>query len=165
MSREPFLWRSLKRQFKPGALLDGAYVGCVLNSLWSEPASNAGQTTVVPSEAQRAGDLSAISDSLTDTVKGAAWAQVLSKRLGYPVAAGERYYVPGCTSSATCVFPNARIPTSAFAPPVLPLLKFLPGPNGALEGQPSFSTAAFNNTLRQKNVGNIVVKAPEPAIP
>jgi hypothetical protein len=102
----------------------------------------------VPSDAQRAGDLSDIADSLTDSVKGTAWAQVLSRRLGYPVAAGAPYYVPGCTSSANCVFPNARIPTSAFAPPVAPLLKLLPGANGALEGLPAYSTSAFNNTLR-----------------
>src|SRR5206468_6070352 len=69
-------------------------------------------------------------------------------RLGYPVAAGEPYYVPACTSSANCVFPNARIPASAFAPPVAPLLKLLPGANGALEGLPAYSTSAFNNTLR-----------------
>jgi hypothetical protein len=55
--------------------------------------------------------------------------------------------MPGCTSSATCVFPNARIPAQAFAPPVGPLLKLLPSPNGALQGQPAFSTSAFNNTL------------------
>ena len=106
------------------------------------------QTTIVPSDAQRAGNLSDIADSLTDSVKGTAWARVLSRRLGYPVAAGEPYYVPGCTSSANCVFPNARIPTSAFAPPVAPLLKLLPGANGALEGLPAYSTSAFNNTLR-----------------
>jgi len=105
-------------------------------------------TTVVPSDAQRAGDLSDIADSLTDTVKGNAWAQVLSRRLGYPVTVGEAYYRPGCTSSANCVFPNARIPASAFAPPVGALLKLLPSTNGALQGQPSFSTSAFNNTLR-----------------
>ena len=35
----------------------------------------------------------------------------------------------------------------------------------ALDGLLSKDVAAFNNTLRQKNVGNIVVKAPEPAIP
>ena len=64
------------------------------------------QTTLVPSDAQRAGDLSDIADSLTDTVKGTAWAQVLSRRLGYPVSAGEPYYFAGCTSSARCVFPK-----------------------------------------------------------
>jgi hypothetical protein len=106
------------------------------------------QTTIVPSDAQRAGDLSAIADSLTDSVKGSAWAQILSRRLGYPVMAGEPYYFSGCTSSASCVFPNARIPTSVFAAPVTPLLKLLPRANGALEGQPAFSTSAFNNTLR-----------------
>jgi hypothetical protein len=105
-------------------------------------------TTIVPSDAQRAGDFSDVAGSLADTVKGSAWAQVLSKRLGYPVRAGEPYYSSGCTSSANCVFPNARIPASAFASPAGPLLKLLPSPNGALQGQPSFSTSAFNNVLQ-----------------
>jgi hypothetical protein len=35
----------------------------------------------------------------------------------------------------------------------------------ALDGLISKDVAAFNNTLRQKNVGSIVVKTPEPAIP
>jgi hypothetical protein len=109
------------------------------------------QTTIVPSEAQRGGDLSSIADQLTSSVNGAAWAQVLANRLGYPVKAGEPYYFAGCTT-ATCVFPNARIPTSAFASPVKPLLAFLPLPNGSLEGQPSFSTSAYNNVLHDNKM-------------
>ncbi len=105
------------------------------------------QTAIVPSDAQRSGDLSSVADALTDRVKGAAWAQTLANRLGYPVQAGQPYYFPGCASTADCVFPNARIPRSAFAAPVGPLLEYLPGPNGTLEGQPSFSTSAFNNVV------------------
>jgi hypothetical protein len=106
------------------------------------------QTVIVPSEAQRAGDLSDLAGDLTDRVKGAAWGQTLATRLGYPVSAGEPYYFPGCASTAACVFPSARIPTRAFAAPVSPLLKYLPTPNGTLEGQPSFSTSSFNNVVR-----------------
>ncbi len=50
-SREPFLWRSLARQLGEDSLLDGAYVGCVLNSLWSEPAPMDVLTTMVPADA------------------------------------------------------------------------------------------------------------------
>jgi hypothetical protein len=106
------------------------------------------QTVIVPSEAQRGGDLSDLAGDLTDSVKGAAWAQTLATRLGYPVSAGQPYYFPGCASTAACVFPGARIPTRAFAAPVSPLMKYLPAPNGSLEGQPSFSTSAFNNVVR-----------------
>jgi len=96
-------------------------------------------TTVVPSDAQRGGNLADIADQLTGNVNGGAWASLLSSRLGYPVKAGEPYYLPGCTSTAACVFPNAQIPQSAFAPPVKPLLGYLPHANGSLEDQPSFS--------------------------
>ena len=53
---------------------------------------------------------------------------MLSKRLGYAVAANEAYYKPGCTT-ATCVFPNATIPTKAWDPTVSGMLKYLPAPN------------------------------------
>jgi hypothetical protein len=37
-SRQPFVWRSLRRQLlDPRALIDGRYLGCVLNSFWSDP--------------------------------------------------------------------------------------------------------------------------------
>jgi hypothetical protein len=104
-------------------------------------------TTVVPSDAQRGGDLSDLAESLTGNVNGAAWAQVLSSRLGYAVKAGEPYYTAGCSSTAQCVFPGARIPTAAFASPVKPLLAYLPKANGSLEGQSSFSTSAFNHVV------------------
>ena len=48
-----------------------------------------------------------VADSLTGTVNGPYWANLLSQRLGYAVTPGEPYYTPGCTSSAQCVFPNA----------------------------------------------------------
>ena len=43
-------------------------------------------------------------------VSGPYFATVLTQKLGYQVAAGEPYYVPGCTSSSSCVFPNGVIP-------------------------------------------------------
>lgn len=99
----------------------------------------------VPSLADRTGDLSDLSASLTGTVNGQAWAQSLSQRLGYPVYAGERYYTAGCTSPSQCVLPNAEVPQAAWAAPAKALLRYIPQPN---QGEPSFSTSAFNQDLR-----------------
>jgi hypothetical protein len=99
----------------------------------------------VPSEAARTGDLSGIADSLTGTINGRYWAGVLSQRLGYPVAAGEPYYVPGCTSSSRCVFPDAVIPPRAWSNPARHLLPYIPAPNA---GDDQFSTGAFAQTVR-----------------
>lgn len=82
----------------------------------------------VPTDAERSGDFLALSDLLTGTVQGAAWAQQLSDTLGYTVTAGEPYYFSGCTS-AECVFPGAQIPNSAFTTPSKNLLQFIPPAN------------------------------------
>jgi Carboxypeptidase regulatory-like domain len=72
---------------------------------------------------------------------GSYWAQVLSTRLGYPVAPqggnDEPYSYPGCTSSSgpnPCVFPVdsvsqlAVIPQSAWSAPAGHILPFIPAP-------------------------------------
>src|SRR5579863_7687304 len=87
-----------------------------------------GQVTV-PSAAEHAGDFSDRANLLTGTVVGTAWAQTLSQELGYPVTPGENYYTSGCTSPGTCVFPNAKIPLSAFSAPAKNILPFIPTPN------------------------------------
>jgi hypothetical protein len=92
---------------------------------------------LVPSVADKTGDLS---DSPNFTgvgnpnwqpsvVNGPYFAGVLSSRLGYTVTAGEPYYLPGCSNTATCVFPNAIIPQAAWAPPSAATLKIIPDPN------------------------------------
>jgi hypothetical protein len=95
-----------------------------------------------PSVAEESGDFSAVSDQLTGTVQGAAFATQLSSELGYPVSAGENYYTPGCTNS-TCVFPNARIPisgpNSVLSPISANLLPFILPANNA---NGSYSTSA-----------------------
>jgi Carboxypeptidase regulatory-like domain len=98
----------------------------------------------VPTIAERAGDFSAVSSQLTGTVSGPYFANMLSTKLGYPVSAGEPYYLSGCTASSQCVFPNAVIPQSAFSAPSAALLKYIPTPNlpGGL-----FSNSALNETL------------------
>ncbi|MFZ0794952.1 MAG: carboxypeptidase regulatory-like domain-containing protein [Candidatus Korobacteraceae bacterium] len=98
----------------------------------------------VPSTQDRSGNLSDITSSLTGSVTGQAWANTLSKELGYTVLPGERYYTPGCTNSSQCVFPNAVIPTSAWSAPARNLLQYIPQPNA---GSNIFSTSAYNETL------------------
>jgi hypothetical protein len=99
----------------------------------------------VPSLAQRSGDFASVSNALGGTAHGAYWANLLSQRLGYAVSPGEPYYVPGCTSSAQCIFPSAVIPSSAWSAPAQHLLQYIPAPNS---GQSAFSTAAAAETVR-----------------
>ena len=99
----------------------------------------------VPSATERAGDFSAIASTLTGSVTGSYWANALTQQLGYPVAVEEPYYTTGCTSSTACVFPNARIPGSAWSAPAKALLQYIPQPN---QGTGDFSTSAYNQTLR-----------------
>lgn len=99
----------------------------------------------VPSVQDRAGDLSDAANSLTGKVSGNYLANMLSQKLGYRVASGEPYYTPGCTTSGSCVFPNAIIPKSAWSSPALNLLQCIPSPNA---GSDQFSTSAYAQTVR-----------------
>ena len=90
-----------------------------------------------PSVATESGDLSAIASSFTNssgptTVNGAAWAAQLATQLNNPnilakynQPGGFPYYVPGCTSNAQCVFPNAQLSPSAFNPISSKLLQYI----------------------------------------
>lgn len=97
----------------------------------------------VPSAADRSGNLSDQADQLTGAVIGPAFASQLSQQLGYPVSVGERFYTPGCTS-ATCVFPNAVIPTRVWSPAAGNLLQFIPAANVAPSD--SLPTGAFTSS-------------------
>src|SRR3984885_7670023 len=99
---------------------------------------------LVPSLADRQGDLSDMASQLTGTVNGGYWAKQLSQKLGYSVTPGEPYYLPGCTLNSTCVFPNAVIPQSVITTPSKNLLKYIPLPNSG----PFFSTSSDNQNLR-----------------
>jgi hypothetical protein len=107
---------------------------------------------LVPSPAERTGDLSGVADQLTGVVNGGYWANQLSQGLGYPVTPGEPYYSPGCTSSSQCVFPNAQVPQSVWAAPVKNSMQYIPQPNaGAF-----FTTSAYPDALRDnKSSGRI----------
>ncbi len=83
----------------------------------------------LPTAAQRQGDFDPT--TLTGTIDGPYWAQVLSQRLGYTVAQGEPYSFAGCTSTAPstgCVFPNGVIPQSAWSTPATKILPLIPAP-------------------------------------
>jgi hypothetical protein len=109
----------------------------------------------VPSLADRAGNLSDLASGFTTVdqngkavptiVSGPYWASQLSQKLGYGVTAGEPYYLPGCSSPAQCVLPNAIVPKSAWSGPALSLLKYIPAPDNP---NGTFSTSSSDETLR-----------------
>jgi Carboxypeptidase regulatory-like domain len=112
-------------------------------------------TIAVPSKADRTGNLldfttGSAGNQLTGIVSGPYFANILTGRLGYEVAAGEPYYMPGCTSSATCVFPNAVIPQQAWSGPAQKMLQYIPAPNTA---QDTFATSSYNQTVRDDKAG------------
>jgi len=99
----------------------------------------------VPSLPNRTGDFSDNPGVLSGAVNGQYWADLLTQRLGYGVHSGERYYLPGCSNPELCVFPNARIPQSAWSAPAKSLLPYIPRPN---QGGNVFSTSAGIQKLR-----------------
>jgi Carboxypeptidase regulatory-like domain/TonB dependent receptor len=82
-----------------------------------------GIVQVLPA-AQRQGNFDP--STLTGTIDGPYWAQVLTQRLGYTVTNGEPYSSPSCTSTANCVFPGGVIPQRAWSKPALNILPFIP---------------------------------------
>jgi outer membrane receptor protein involved in Fe transport len=109
-------------------------------------------TTSVLSAAERTGNFSDIASTLTGTVSGPYLANLLTQKLNYGVTPGEPYYKPGCTS-ASCVFPDAVIPATAWSSPAQHLLPYIPQPN---IGTNLFSTSAFPETVRDdKGSGRI----------
>jgi Carboxypeptidase regulatory-like domain len=103
----------------------------------------------VPSSAYRMGDFVTGPNGtgpspLTGAVGGANLANILTGKLGYPVASNEVYYTPGCTTS-TCVFPGAMIPQVAWSAPAKYLLNSIPLPN---DGPATFTTASQGEVLR-----------------
>lgn len=94
-------------------------------------------------------DLSDLASTLTGAVSTAYLASTLTTELGYPVSQNEPYYKTGCTQ-ATCVFPGAVIPKSAWAAPAAFLLPYIPSPN---IGANQFDSAALNQTVRDDKGG------------
>ena len=114
---------------------------------------------LVPSVADKAGDVSDQAANIAaaqsrnpsvNTVDSVNFANILSNRLGYSVTSGERYFAPGCTTTAQCVFPNYIIPQSAWDSPSKNVLGLIPNPNtqGAY-----FSTSAYPASLQDDKSG------------
>jgi hypothetical protein len=98
-----------------------------------------------PSAALIQGDLTSVIPTIAGTsVNGAAWAtqltQQFSSSTGQVVTAGEPYFFAGCTLPTQCVFPNAKLPTSAYSPISTKLLAFIQPANNAT--QDAFSTSS-----------------------
>jgi len=108
------------------------------------------QNFPVPTADNRSGNFfNGVDTPLTGAVAGAGWAQVLSNRLGYKVTDGEPYYVAGCTA-ATCVFPNASIPKSAWSSAAAGLMQYIPQANAASN---FFATSAASAHLTDNKGG------------
>ena len=107
-------------------------------------------TIPVPSLQDRGGNLADLASSLTGTVSGPYFANLLSQRLGYTATAGNRYYSSGCATSAQCVFPNAVIPQRAWSTPAQKLLAYIPSPNA---GGNTFATSSYNQSLNDNKGG------------
>ena len=90
--------------------------------------------TQMPSVANFTGNFSDSVTSLTGSVNGASFANILNQRMGLPpgtIFDGEPYYAPGCASQSDCVFPNGSIPKSAWSPVAVSMLNLglIPQPN------------------------------------
>src|SRR6266480_525989 len=97
---------------------------------------------------------------------GLNWADTLSNRLGYTVTNGEPYgaiQVPDpsqpsgfrldpCASTAQCVFPNATIPSTAFAKPAVAILAYIP----IGDGNGNFADASQRNKIKDDKAGQRV---------
>jgi hypothetical protein len=94
----------------------------------------------VPTAAQRSGDFSAAIPFGTKTVNGAAFAAVLSQRLGRPVTSGELY---------SSVFPNGNV-SGAIDPIAAKEIPFIPM---GVNGTGTFSSASLNDTIRDDKAG------------
>src|SRR5208282_677087 len=100
------------------------------------------------------------------TVSGPNVEAMLSNQLHYPVASGEPYFYSGnyinpatglestgtCASNSStaangCVFPGAKVPTTAWIAPGTNLLQYIPQPN---DGADTFATSSANETLNDQ---------------
>ena len=111
----------------------------------------------VPSVDQRSGvfDPSTFVDTNGNPsiVNGNYWAQSLSQRLGYAVQNGEPYSFPGCSSSASCVFPNGVIPQRAYVEPAVNILPYIPVPNQA---SGFYADSSQRNSVQDDKMGQRV---------
>jgi hypothetical protein len=97
----------------------------------------------VPSMANRAGDFGSAS-AFTGIVNGPYLAQTLTQRLGRAVTQGEPY---------AQVFPDGKIPQSAWGAAPLRMLQYIPQPN---IGSDTFSSGAYKRRINDNKVAGRV---------
>jgi hypothetical protein len=107
----------------------------------------------VPTAAERQGNFDP--STLTGTIDGPYWAQVLSQRLGYAVTQGEPYSSPTCANTAQCVFPGGVIPKAAWAAPATNILPYFPSPTlaGAVN---NYSDNSVRDVINDNKIGERV---------
>jgi len=123
--------------------------------------SGAEASANVLTDAQRQGNFDPA--TLTGTVDGGYWAQVLDQRLGNPVGTtflGEAYSFPGCTSNIganPCVFPGGVIPQAAWSAPSRAILPYIPAatPGGCTSGV-NYCNNSEKNSLTDNKIGERV---------
>jgi len=126
----------------------------------------------VPTTDQRAGNFDP--STLSGTIDGPYWAQVLSQRLGgQTVTPGEPYSfaatpatsttpaIPACNSTAQCVFPVdpttglATIPQAAWAAPASHILPYIPTPTSSAILQ-NYSNNSQRSSIIDNKIGERV---------
>jgi Carboxypeptidase regulatory-like domain/TonB dependent receptor-like, beta-barrel len=112
----------------------------------------------LPTVAQRQGNFGGAdafldADGQPSLVKGAGFADDLSKRLGYTVTSGEPYSTAGCGSTADCVFPGGMIPDRAFSAPAKGTMQYIPMPN---TGDRFYASAGQNSRIEDTKLGQKV---------
>ena len=108
----------------------------------------------MPSISNFGGDFTDSAGSITNSVGGPGFADVLNTRMGLPpgtIVDAEPYYFSGCTTQSQCVFPGAIIPQSAWSPVATAVVNlcFIPQPNNGS----TFTSSAFARTLRDDKGG------------
>jgi hypothetical protein len=122
--------------------------------------SGAETSANVPTDAQRQGIFDPA--TLTGTVDGGYWAQLLDQRLGNPVGTtvvGEPYSFVGCTSNTganPCVFPGGVIPKAAWDAPAAKMLAYIPAPTPGGCPTTNYCNNSQRNTVSDNKIGERV---------
>ena len=122
--------------------------------------SGAETSANVPTDAQRQGIFDPA--TLTGTVDGGYWAQLLDQRLGNPVGTtvvGEPYSFVGCTSNTganPCVFPGGVIPKAAWDAPAASMLAYIPAPTPSGCPTTNYCNNSQRNTVLDNKIGERV---------
>jgi hypothetical protein len=115
-------------------------------------------TTTLPSAGNFSGDFSDSISSLTGSVGGGYFAEILNQRMGLPLGTiydTEPYYFAGCANQSQCVFPNASIPKAAWSQVAINMLNLglIPQPNVANNSVFNFESSVYAKKLRDDKAG------------